>query len=258
MLGVALMSLVVLQPPQSPPVQVPRPAATADAPPATITGTPMNESQVRQVLAEWKKLSPKATLAERMTAVEALVQGSHETLIPVLDKLVRSDPSIAVRKKAAEALGQQPQKKAYVAVTKLLDDSAVTKTTELIEPLVRSLGMLGYTEKDWPRLEAFFRAGYGQDRIGLQRAIIALADKQKEKLAVPVLLDNLDEPLPKDEHIADNPPAEYWEARWKAWQIWRDEVRAALVAITGQKFGSSDEARAWLKVNGKKLGIKGA
>lgn len=254
MISSLLLSLAGLQPPAVPQPGVSPPASV----PTAVTASTFDDNQARAALAEWKKLPAKATLAERLGAVEALTRGAHETLVPVLDKLVRSDPSLAVRKKAAEALGQQPAKKAYPAVTKLLDDAAVTKTTELVEPLVRALGELGYTDKDWPRLETLFRAGYGQDRVGLQRAIIALADKHKEKAAVPVLLENLDEPIPSDEHGADNPPAEYWEARWKAWAVWRDEIRAALLSITGQKFGSAAEARAWLKMNGKKLGIKGA
>jgi HEAT repeat protein len=253
MVGTLLLTLALLQ---QPPAAEPKPAA-APGEPAAIAVVKFDDSQARQALADFKKLPPKASLVDRVAAVEALARGTHETLIPIFDKLVRSDPSLAVRKKAAEALGWQPEKKAYVVVTKLLDDAAVTKTAELIEPLIRALAGLGYTAKDWKRLETFFRAGYGQDRIGLQRAIIALADKHKEKQAIAVLLDNLDEPLPKDEHGADNPPAEYWEARWKAWQVWRDELRAALQTITGQKFASEEEARAWLKVNASKLGVKG-
>jgi hypothetical protein len=208
-------------------------------------------------VAAFTKTSPKAPLADRLAAIEALVAGTHETLVPILEKTVRADGSLAVRKKAAEALGWQPAKKAYASVTKLLDDAAVGGMPELVEPLVRALARVGYRERDWDRLEKQFRAGYEPERVPLQRAILALAAEHKEKQAVHLLLDNLDEPLPQDVHHADNPPAEYWEARWKAWKVWRDDGKAALQAITGQKFGTAKEARAWLERNGAKNGIKG-
>jgi hypothetical protein len=50
-------------------------------------------------------------------------------------------------------------------------------------------------------------------------------------------------------HDGDNPPQEYWEARWKAWAVWKGRVKEALFAITGQRFSTAAEARAWLKQN---------
>ncbi|MEZ5966675.1 MAG: hypothetical protein R3F56_22750 [Planctomycetota bacterium] len=228
----------------------------AKAEPAAFVAVTYSDADARKALADFKTVSAKAPLVERMAAIDALVRGSHDDLVPALDKVVRRDASVAVRKRAAEALAWQPPKKAYPVVTALLASREVEQSIELVEPLVAALAKVGYASKDWPRLETYFRAGYGPDRTGLQRAIIALAAEHKEKLAVPVLLENFDEPKPADIHGASNPPAEYWEARWKAWRAWREEARAAVQAITGQKFGSADEARAWLKVNGAKLGIK--
>lgn len=234
----------------------PPPTGPAQTEPASVPTVVFTDAEARKAIAEFKAVPAKAPLADRVAAVDALVRGRHEDLVPILDKVVRRDPSMAVRRKAAEALAWQPAKRAYPVVTALLASTEVTSSVELIGPLVATLARVGYRAQDWARLETFFRAGYGQDRTALQREIILLAAEHKEKQAVAVLLENFDEPIPEDIHGAANPPAEYWEARWKAWRVWRDDVRTALMAITGQKFGSAEEARAWLKANGAKLGIK--
>lgn len=249
-----LLAATLGQAPPAPPAKDTPPAASVE--PAAFTAVRFSDAEAAKAIADFKALPKKAALADRVAAVQALARGTHDTLVPVLDKIVRRDGSVVVRKTAAEALAWQPQKKAYAAVVALLDSKEVAECTELIEPLVTALARVGYSDKDWPRLDAFFRAGYGPERTGLQRAIIQLAAQHKEKLAIPVLLENLDEPKPTDIHGASNPPAEYWEARWKAWRVWRDDLKTAVQQITGQKFASAEEARAWLRVNGAKLGIK--
>ena len=65
-----------------------------------------------------------------------------------------------------------------------------------------------------------------------------------------MLLRNLDEPGPTgDIHAGNNPPAEYWEARWKAWKAFRPKVQETLFALTGQRFTEAKEAHAWLQKN---------
>ncbi len=71
-----------------------------------------------------------------------------------------------------------------------------------------------------------------------------------------MLLNHIDEPAPVDVDAASNPPASYWEKRWKAWRLWRDDVKEALYALTGQRFSSGKEARTWIRVNGARQGLK--
>jgi hypothetical protein len=249
-----LLAVALAQGESSPPG---RPAPAAATEPAAVAAVAYSDQQAAQAIDAWKRVSAKAPLADRVAGIEALRRGKHDSLVPVLEKVVRNDGSLAVRRKAAEALAWQPDKKAYPVVTRLLDESGVGKVTELLEPLVQSLARVGYQSKNWSRLEAIFRAGYAADRIAVQRAIVVLAGEHREKQAVALLLDNMDEPVPADPHGASNPPAEYWEARWKAWKTWRDDVKTALQRITGQKFASAAEARAWLAGNGAKIGLKG-
>ncbi len=246
--ALALTLLAQAEGPAKPPVE---------APPAAPAVKALTDAEARAAITAFNKIPDKAPLADRLAGIEALIAGSHETLVPVLEKTVRADSSLVVRKKAAEALGDQPEKKAYPSVVKLLAQSSVGDMPELAEPLVRSLTRVGYRDRDWERLEGLFRAGYETERVPVQRAVLALVREHKEKQAIHLLLDNLDEPLPTNVDHADNPPAEYWERRWKAWKVWRDDCKAALQAVTGQKFGTADEARAWLKRAGAKNGFKG-
>lgn len=240
---------------ESPPASPAKPERVT-AEPALFVAVTFTDAEATKAIAAFKAVSLKASLADRLAATETLVRGAHANLVPILEKVVRRDTSMAVRKKAAEALAWQPAKKAYPTIVALLDNRDVTESIELIAPLIAGLARVGYRDRDWPRLETLFRAGYDQDRTNLQRAIIVLAAEHKEKQAMPLLLENFDEPIPTDVHGASNPPAEYWEARWKAWRTWRDDVKAAVQEITGQKFASTDEAKAWLRVNGEKLGIR--
>lgn len=233
------------------------PKPKVEDPPTRAVVKALSDAEARAAISAFHKISAKASLADRLGGIETLAAGSHETLVPILEKTVRADSSLAVRKRAAAALGDMPEKKAYPTVVKLLAQPSVGDMPELAEPLVRSLARVGYRDKDWDRIEGLFRAGYEAERVPVQRAVLALILEHKEKQAIHLLLDNLDEPLPSNVDHADNPPAEYWERRWKAWKVWRDECKAALQAVTGQKFGTADEARAWLERHGKKNGFKG-
>jgi hypothetical protein len=83
----------------------------------------------------------------------------------------------------------------------------------------------------------------------VQEAILELVIAHKETQALPMLLRNTDEPAPANVEAADNPPAEYWEARWKSWAVWKGKVKDALFELTGQRFTTAAEAQAWLKKN---------
>ena len=252
----SLLLVAVLAQGEPPPGTEQKPATPAKEAPA-VEAKVFTDLEAAQAIAAWKRVPAKASLADRVAALDGLVCGKHASLVPVLDKIVRSQDPIVVRKKAAQALAWQPDKKTYETVTDLLNDANIGRMPELLEPLIKALARVGYQSKNWARLDAIFRAGFAANRISLQRAIIQLAGEHKEKQALAVLLDNFDEPTPKDPTGASNPPVEYWEARWKAWKTWREDVKAAVQRITGQKFASSEEARAWLRANGAKLGVKG-
>ena len=114
----------------------------------------------------------------------------------------------------------------------------------------------GYTSRQWKEIDGLFEREYLVERVVVQQAILDLVTEHKEKAAVRMLLEYLDEPIPVDVDSPTNPPASYWEGRWKSWKVWRGQVKEALFALTGQRFNTSAEARKWIRKNGAKIGLK--
>jgi hypothetical protein len=188
-------------------------------------------------------------MGERSRALEKLAPGSHASLVALLSDVIEKDQSIVLRKRAAQLLANQPANAANAALRKLLKDQKVVSQPVVAAELVRALARCGYDSKQWSDVEKLFDQGYEAERVPLHEAVLDLVVEHKEKKAVELLLRNLDEPGTDDVEHPDNPPAEYWEARWKAWAVWRGKVKDALFAITGQRFSTTAEARAWLKQN---------
>jgi HEAT repeat protein len=196
----------------------------------------------------------KAKLAERLEAVQAVAKGRNALLIKPLAQVIRTDSAITVRKAAIGALSVQPAQKARPAILNEL--RAEDQAPEITAALVTALGAAGYQPADWPRIEPIFARDFGEKHTQVQKAILALVIATEEKQAWRLLVAHLDEPIPADVDAADNPPAEYWERRWKAWRAWRADVKEALFTLTGQRFSSSKEARTWIDANGARIGLR--
>ena len=210
---------------------------------------PDREARAR-VKAFEKALKPKKVpMKLRRQALDLFEGGISRQLIKPLARFIEEDPSVMLRRRAVEILAYQPRDRAKPAILKLLKKARVTANPQVHAGLIRALSSAGYDAKDWRVIKDMFEDDYDTERIPLHEAILDLIAQHKEKQALPLLLRNLDEPAPKDVHGADNPPAEYWKARWHSWAAWRGKVKQALFAITGQNFGSAAEAKAWLKKN---------
>lgn len=197
-----------------------------------------------------KAVKPKkVSMADRKRALGELKGGISQYLIKPLQKFIEKDSSIVLKREAVQMLAVQPDKPAKKAVLKLLDSSRVTANPQVQAGLVRALGQTGYVAKDWKKIANVFEADYDNERIPVHEAILDLVRDHKEKQAIPLLLNNMDEPSPQSVDAADNPPREYWKARWHAWAAWKPKVKEAMKAITGQDFANAGAARAWLKKN---------
>lgn len=222
--------------------------AAAETEPERAPAVEWDDKQAKAALAEWKKATTGSpSMAQRQKALDKLAEGKHESLVAPLQKVVETDKSLVLKKRAAEALGNQPE--AGKAVVQLLDKPKVKEAPTVCAELVRVLAKSCYEPKHWSVLEPLFETDFAPERMPLQEAMLDLATATKEPLAVPLLLRHLDEPVPSNVDAADNPPKEYWETRWKSWSAWRAKVADALFAITGQRFSSAAEAKAWLAKN---------
>ncbi len=256
MLAALLTSLLLWQEPEPAP-QPPTPPSETDKPVATDKpvepAAPVetwDDRTAKAAAAELGKvMKGKATMREKTQALDAVAKGSNKLLIKPLVKVVEEDKSLLVRQRAAALLANQPTKDANEAVRKLLKNARVGSHPVVQAELIRSLAKCGYDARQWDAIDDLFEQEYAAERVTLQEAILDLVAQHKEKQALPMLLRNFDEPAPKDVHDGSNPPAEYWEARWKAWAAWRSKVKETVFAITGQRFTSATEASEWLKKN---------
>lgn len=96
--------------------------------------------------------------------------------------------------------------------------------------------------------ERRIRASWGKDLV---RASVHYFGKTKFKRAVPLLIELVPEPQPKNPNDPKNPPATYWAERVKLWHASEGWVRWALKEITGKEYRSYREWDAWLKENRK-------
>jgi len=252
MLVALLMSLFLCQdPPPSPAPapaeQQPAPAAPAEpAKPVEIWDDKTAKAAVDQFN---KSMKATASMNERNKALESLAAGSNKLLLRPLAEVVEMDKSVVLKKRAAELLASQPAADANKTILKLLKNSRATSNHAVTAELIRALSRCGYVGPQWSQIDAMFERDYSTERIPVQEAMLELVEKHKERQALALLLRNLDEPKAANVDDASNPPAEYWEARFKAWRAWRAKVKDALFAITGQRFSTSQEAAAWLKQN---------
>ncbi|MEC8652680.1 MAG: hypothetical protein VYA51_10400 [Planctomycetota bacterium] len=197
-----------------------------------------------------KALKPKkVSMADRKRALGELQGGVSRHLIKPLQKFIEKDSSIVLKREAVALLAEQEDKPAKKAVIKLLGNARVTGNPQVQAGLIRALSKTGYTEKDWKVIADVFESDYDNERIPVHEAILELVRDHKEKQAIKLLLNNMDEPSAANVDAADNPPREYWKARWHAWAAWKPKVKEAMKAITGQDFANAPEARAWLKKN---------
>ncbi len=175
--------------------------------------------------------------------------------------LVRERESL-VRAAAARLCANLPGKKTNAMLQKAL----AAKDEPSLHPkafaaIVDALGRLKCVEAH----EAIAREfGQFRDREIMRACTRYFGQVQsKDKGVVRQLCEMLDPPVPGGDE-ATNPPASYWEERWKQWNWIRRDVAWALKEITGEAFqpadgdhpGESKKALAWVRDNAKKLGLK--
>ena len=225
----------------------------------------LTKSEAKSIQKSFSKAyKSRQGLAEQTAAVELFAKGRHDLFVGSLRKVVQTSAHATVRNRAAELIADQPEDVARAAIVALIADDKVCDNAPAAARLVdglRRLGVapdtrrgLGQRGATWKRLTKLFDScGYRAEFVPLQKSIIALATADQATEAIDLLVANVDEPAPEDVHGAANPPAEYWEARWKAWQAWREDAKKALIAITGQRFSTGKEAKIWLERNRKAL-----
>jgi hypothetical protein len=194
-----------------------------------------------------KKTAPKDKgFLRRMEIVEKLETLQHPDLVPVLENVILRDPTDIVRTKAARALLAQPKKEARSSALKLLRSKVLKGKGSIQAPLIRILTRFGAPKKVWKDLrESFLDLG-----PLAQIAFLESIEARRDWDSVDLLLDHLDPPSPSNVDARENPPAEYWERRWKAWKAFKPTLLKAIETLFGRSFPSKKEAKTWIKEQG--------
>jgi hypothetical protein len=193
----------------------------------------------------------KKPLVDKMLAVEQLASGAHSLIARELNNVMKKERDKIIKVVAARSLASQPERDAQRYLIAGLLDSRLIDDEDLCVELLNGLMQTGYRDRDVRMLESFFRKGSPR----VTKVVAQFFGKHKERAVVKLLIEHLDEPAPANVDDPSNPPASYWEERWKAWKLWVEDVRLALREITGQTFENSKQAREWLKTEGKKNGF---
>lgn len=249
MLAIALVGVLLC------PSQAPKPARQDDVKSSQQSSSKSLETwtdkQTKVKLKDFQKAlkRKKASILVRKNALDGLVGGKNALMIKPLRKFIEKDSSIVLKKQAIEMLADQPKARLRSTVMALLKNARVTGNPQVHAGLIRALSNTCYEASDWKQIADVLESDYDNERIPVHEAILELVKKHKEQKALPMLLRNLDEPTPANVDAASNPPKEYWKARWHSWAAWKSKVKEALFAVTGQRFSTAKEAKAWLRKN---------
>lgn len=193
-----------------------------------------------------QKVEADTSLVTRLEAVEALAEIQHKSFVKPLLQILEHDPSSAVQTKAAKAIQAQPKKQVLPVAKKLLEEKRVLALGTLAAPMIRLIRYYGVGQNTWNKLYRRFHDMGTNAQIALCEAVTARKDYE----ALTMLLRNLDPPAPANVDDASNPPASYWEARWKAWQAFKPSLQEGLKVLLGKSFEKSKDAMKYIKSQG--------
>lgn len=121
---------------------------------------------------------------------------------------------------------------------------------------LRAIGRLGVAldKRQADEVERMWRGLQGtpnRTQAPLLVDIAVYVERVKDKRFARQLAEAIDEPVSGDANSPTNPPASYWEEKWHLWDASKAAVHAALKALTGQDFDSTEKARAWIESHAK-------
>lgn len=198
-------------------------------------------------------------------AIAPMVTKRHKDFVPELKKLLadRRDP---VSAEAAHALASQGDKSASPLLLKVLNAKTRDKEGFLRDPETKAaaaeaLGRLGEA-KAAESVRELLNDLRGTKEVHARYArfvakgCVRFFGLVKDKEAVSFLIDEVEQPAPKDPNSNTNPGADYWKARYDIWAEIRAEVVWALKEITGREFESNRRWENWFREEGRKAGFK--
>jgi hypothetical protein len=230
------------------------PAKEANAKPAPLEA--IDDAKAAPLSEGLKKAMRMRNAIEALPALEAIAKVTNPAFEPLLLKLTTHlAKDVAIR--AAQMLADRPSEKLVGSLWRQGWLASINdKRPEVRGAILATLGRLGakLDAKQYDEVESLWRqAASDEILIGIAKFFEAA---KTDKRPCRLFAEFLDEPRAGNVNDGSNPPAGYWETRWKQWQAVLPAVNDALHAITGQTFHSTADAKAWFQANEKTFGFK--
>ncbi|MHC4224925.1 MAG: hypothetical protein ACYSX0_07545 [Planctomycetota bacterium] len=201
--------------------------------------------------AEMRKTSKK-NVRKRVELMERLGQWDHPMVLREAKKHLK-DKSYKVAVAAVVACARQSSDREATAAG-FLAQLKKEKRTNVICALLVGMGRLEYTSKKAYKVAADW---YGKKNMEALKASARYFGYIQSKRSFRLLAEKLDYPRPEKVDDPENPPAEWWEERYKEWESYVPQIRWALGRIVpGETFETTKEAKDWAKAEGAEHGIK--
>jgi hypothetical protein len=154
----------------------------------------------------------------------------NKNLVKPLTQIVQAETQLTVRKAAAlaprRARSRRPPSRRSRSCSPTTRSAAAP---EVVRRAVTGLASSGYASSDWPAIGRALREGLppeplaaaeadhpargpAQGEAGRQAAAQATSTSRSRRTSTD----------------GATPPAEYWEKRYKSWQVWREDVKESL------------------------------
>jgi hypothetical protein len=244
------------------------PPAEAPVPETPTLRVPTDE-EVATLLEELKGAAKRKKASEVLPTLEKFAGLTHPDFLKPLTKMLTHEAGeVAVR--AARILESQSpvdvdpkvQEKNAKDLWKSGWAHASNDKRYLVKgAAVRAIGAWGCVldDRQYDEVERMWRSQLGNpapERVDALLDVIAYFEKTKDKRFCRHLAEQIDEPIASSPNSPSNPPASWWEARWKTWDKLKGAVNSALKAITGQDFKATADAKKWFEENEKAFGFK--
>lgn len=203
-----------------------------------------------------KKAIRTRNSVEAMPALAAIAGVTNPGFEPHLVKLM-SHLSVDIAVKATECLAERPSEKLAATLWRSGWLAPINDKRDAVKgTILAAYGRLGakLDAKQYDEVESLWRRAPSAEILtGIARYFEAV---KTDKRPCRLLAEFLDEPRAGDVNSGTNPPASYWEARWKLWNAVQPHVVDALHAITGETFHTTKDAKAWFEAKVKTFGFR--
>ena len=222
----------------------------------------LSDEEAKEITAALKKVYKKKDAAKIRPVLEKMDGVHHADWEKPMLRLLRADSGKLAAQVAGMWEGRVPDEKFLKKIwkaswgQKINDKRYAVKAKILLAwaPLKTQLDKNQHED-----VERAWRWMVGNPKEGFSPALVDIClyvERTKDKRLTKWLAKELDEPMATNPNAPNNPPADWWERRWKMWKPTKPAVVSALKALTGQEFDTTKAARAWIEANEKTYGFK--